>query len=91
MIAGHVMGLQDEVIHLGHFLDSRLDDGADVCRKSAEFICLANSTRICFLGCNPDVVTLLIRAYSTAFYGAATWSLSCGELKNLEVSLNKII
>ena len=35
VIAGHVVGLQDEVIHLGHFLDSRLDDGADVRRKSA--------------------------------------------------------
>ena len=86
-----MLGLQDEVIHLGHFLDSRLDDGADVRRKSAEFIHLANSTRIRFLGCNPDVVTQLIRAYSTAFHGAATWSLNCGELKNLEVSLNKII
>ena len=41
--------------------------------------------------CKPDVVTRLIQAYSTAFHGAATWSLNCGELKNLEVSLNKII
>ena len=32
VIAGHVVGLQDEVIHLGHFLDTRLDD---VHRKSA--------------------------------------------------------
>ena len=70
MIAGHVVGLQDEVIHLGHFLDS----GADVRRKSAEFIRLANSTRIHFLGCNPDVVTRLIRSYSIAFHGTATWS-----------------
>ena len=46
---------------------------------------------ICFLGCNPDVVTQLIQAYSTAFHGAAIWSLKCGELKNLEVSLNKMI
>ena len=76
---------------MGHFLDSRLDDGADVRRKSAEFISLVNSTRIRFLGCNPDVVTWLIQAYSTAFHRAATWSLNCGELKNLEVSLNKII
>ena len=72
VIAGYVVGLQDEVIHLGLFLDSRLDDGADVRRKSAEFIPLANSTRICFLGCNPDFVTRLIRSYSTAFHGAAT-------------------
>ena len=45
-----MVGLQDEVIHLGHFLDSRLDDGADVRRKSAEFVHLANSTWIRFLG-----------------------------------------
>ena len=50
MIAGHVMGLKDEVIHLGHFLDFRLDDGADARRKSAEFIRLANSIRIRFFG-----------------------------------------
>ena len=43
------------------------------------------------MGSNPDVVTRLIRAHLTAFHGAVTWSLNCGELKNLEVSLNKII
>ena len=38
-----------------------------------------------------DVATRLIWAYSTAFHGAATGSLNCRELKNLELSLNKII
>ena len=89
--AGHVVGLQDEVIHLGYFLDSRLDDSADVHRKSAEFIRVAINTRIHFLGSNPDVVTRPIQAYSTAFHGAATWSLNCGELKNSEASFNKTI
>ena len=49
------------------------------------------NSQIRFLGCYPDFVTRLIRSYSTAFHGAATWSLNCRELKNLEVSLNMII
>ena len=40
--------------------------------------------------CSPNV-TRLVQAYFTAFHGAATWSLNCGALKNLEVSLNKIL
>ena len=91
VIAGHVVSLQEEVVHLGHLLDYRLDDGADVHRKTVEFIRLANSTRIRLMGCSPDVVTRLVQAYSTAFHGAVTWSLNCGALKNLEVSLNKIL
>ena len=89
-IASHQVSLQEEVVHLGHLLDYRLDDGADVHRKTVEFICLVNSTQIRFMGCNPDMVTRCVQVYSTAFHGTATWSLNCGALKNSEVSINKI-
>ena len=88
---GHPLQLSDHVTHLGHILQCSLDDSKDIRRSTLEMCKKANMVLSMFSICDPHVKTVLLRYHCLSLYGGVLWSISCNQLKSLEVALNNIL
>ena len=69
--------------HLGHVVNSNLDDSPDIINRQCSFIGQVNSV-LCFFGkLSSEVKIRLFRSYCTSFYGCKLWNLSCAQLADL--------
>ena len=69
--------------HLGHVVNSNLDDSPDIINRQCSFIGQVNSV-LCFFGkLSSEVKIRLFRSYCTSFYGCELWNLSCAQLADL--------
>jgi len=69
--------------HLGHVVNSNLDDSPDIINRHCSFIGQVNSV-LCFFGkLSSGVKSRLFRSYCTSFYGCELWNLSCAQLADL--------
>ena len=69
--------------HLGHVVNSNLDDSPAIINRQCSFIGQVNSV-LCFFGkLSSKVKIRLFRSYCTSFYGCELWNLSCAQLADL--------
>jgi len=60
----------DEFVHLGHTIDSRLDDTKEVLTKRNELCGKINNVLCYFQCCDPAVKIKLVHSYCSDFYGS---------------------
>jgi len=75
-IDGQRINIVDEFVHLGHTIDSQLDDTKEILTKRNELCGKVNNV-LCYFQCyDPAVKIKLVHSYCSDFYGTVLWDVT---------------
>ena len=80
---------QDSCVHLGHKINTKLDDACDCRHKASTFIGSVNKLMGNFGHLSRKVLSRLFQTYCGAFYGSQLWRLDSPHVKHVCTQWNK--
>ena len=90
-IGGNQIDNVSSFSHLGHVINSRLDDSEDVLFRRNSFVSQVNNV-LCFFGkLDSFVKTKLFKAYCTSMYGCELWTLADPSVEQFCIAWRKAL
>ena len=88
---GESLPFSNEITHLGHILQSDLNDDADILRATKELIKKANFVLNIFSCADVSIKCKLLKSYCLSLYGFPLWNLSSSTINLINIAYNKIL
>ena len=89
LINGQAIIWQDTCMHLGHKINTKLDNACDCRHKTSAFIGSVNKLMGNFGHLSRKVLSRLFQTYCCAFYGSQLWRLNSPHVKRVCTEWNK--
>jgi len=88
-IDGQRIPIVDKFVHLGHTIDSQLDDTNEILTKRNQLSGKINNVLCYFQCCDPAVKIKLMRSYCSDFYGSVLWDMSLSTVESVCIAWRK--